>query len=81
MEGWMPRNVEIKARVRDLASVRERAQRLAGTPGGVLIQEDTFYRSADGRLKLRVSPDGKGELIASSAFRSPGGIDAAAAPL
>ncbi|MEW5826989.1 MAG: class IV adenylate cyclase [Candidatus Bipolaricaulota bacterium] len=64
----MPRNVEIKARVRDLASVRERAQRLAGAPGGVLIQEDTFYRSADGRLKLRVSPDGKGELIA---YRRP----------
>lgn len=64
----MPRNVEIKARVRDLGTVRRRAEALADAPAVVLEQEDTFFTTPEGRLKLRVFPDGEGELIA---YRRP----------
>jgi predicted adenylyl cyclase CyaB len=64
----MPRNVEIKARVWDMDAVRTRAAALSGAPAVVLEQEDTFFRLPEGRLKLRVFPDGKGELIA---YRRP----------
>src|SRR5512137_1239926 len=64
----MPRNVEIKARVRDADAVRARAEALSDRPAVVLDQEDTFFRVPEGRLKLRVFPDGKGELIA---YRRP----------
>jgi predicted adenylyl cyclase CyaB len=59
----MARNVEIKARVRDLAEVRTRAEALSDGPGRVFEQEDAFFHVPDGRLKLRRFPDGKGELI------------------
>jgi predicted adenylyl cyclase CyaB len=64
----MPRNVEIKARVRDMDAVRARAAALSDAPVVVLEQEDTFFHVPDGRLKMRVFPDGKGELIA---YRRP----------
>jgi len=60
----MPRNVEIQARVRDGDAVRRRAEALADGPAVVLEQVDTFFGTSDGRLKLRVFPDEKGELIA-----------------
>ena len=60
----MARNVEIKAKVRDWAQVKSRAEALSGTPGEVLEQEDVFFSVAEGRLKLRTFPDGRGELIA-----------------
>lgn len=52
----MPRNVEIKAKCRDLAVVRAKAIALAGgnTTPEVLNQTDTFFKSPTGRLKLRV---------------------------
>ena len=59
----MPRNVEIKARLRDPMSVRRRVVGLSDAPAVVLDQEDTFFRVAQGRLKLRTFPDGRGELI------------------
>jgi predicted adenylyl cyclase CyaB len=37
----------------------------------VLEQEDTFFSVPEGRLKLRVFPDGKGELIA---YRRPDAV-------
>ena len=59
----MARNIEIKARVGDLAEVETRA-RLIATEGPVdLAQDDTFFACAKGRLKLRQFPDGRGELI------------------
>jgi predicted adenylyl cyclase CyaB len=67
----MPRNVEIKARVRDMNAVRARAAALSDAPAVVLEQEDTFFNVPDGRLKLRVFPDGKGELIA---YRRPDSV-------
>lgn len=60
----MPRNVEIKARIRDMNDVRRHAAALSDAPAVVLEQEDTFFNVPDGRLKMRVFPDGKGELIA-----------------
>ena len=58
----MERNVEIKARVPDLAPVRARARSLGGEPE-VIEQEDTFLPCATGRLKVRRFADGSGELI------------------
>ena len=57
------RNVEIKARVDDRESLEKRAKAIA-TEGPVdLVQDDTFFAGAKGRLKLRQFPDGRGELI------------------
>lgn len=68
----MPRNVEIKARVHDLAALEQRVRKLAqerqpeepsaGEPT-VLHQRDTFFGIPDGRLKVRDFGDGTGELI------------------
>lgn len=62
----MPRNIEIKARVspgEPWAQLRERAAALA-TEGPIEIpQDDTFFRCAEGRLKLRAFSADKGELI------------------
>ncbi len=63
----MARNVEIKARLPDealFARLCQRAQALAGAPAQWLQQDDTFYRCAQGRLKLRRFADGSAELIA-----------------
>lgn len=59
----MPKNVEIKARLRDVEAVRERAERLSGSPGELIVQEDTFFVVPNGRLKLRVFGPEAGELI------------------
>ncbi|KAM6094816.1 uncharacterized protein VSU04_005926 [Chlamydotis macqueenii] len=73
----MRRNVEVKARLRHPDAVRDAAQRLGGPnpaeggrslaqgqgQGQVLVQADTFFRVPRGRLKLRRTPDGRGELI------------------
>ena len=59
----MPRNVEIKARVRDPAQLRARAQSVAnGTPVEIQ-QDDTFFVCQSGRLKLRIFSESQGELI------------------
>lgn len=68
----MARNVEVKARLRDPEGTRAAAQRLAGSPTALLEQEDTFFSAAKGRLKLRLLPDGRGELIAYERPDAPG---------
>lgn len=60
----MPRNIEIKARVPDLAAIESRARALATEPVADLVQDDSFFRCARGRLKLRQFADGSAELIA-----------------
>ncbi|XP_071515604.1 uncharacterized protein [Panulirus ornatus] len=50
----MPLNVEIKAVVRDLARLHKCASKLSNNSGEVLHQEDIFFNSPQGRLKLRV---------------------------
>jgi len=57
------RNVEIKARLRDLGAARELAERIADGPGRPVDQTDTFFRVAGGRLKLRERSDADAELI------------------
>ncbi len=59
----MRRNVEIKARVRDLEAVRARAAALATAAPEHLEQEDTFLACSKGRLKVRRLADGRGEVI------------------
>jgi adenylate cyclase len=58
----MPKNVEIKARVDDLEQMREKAAQIADGPATVLHQEDIFFTSPRGRLKLRLQ-NGTAELI------------------
>lgn len=59
----MPRNVEIKARVHDFETLRQRAAALADGPAEIIEQLDTFYLTPRGRLKLRVLAPDRCELI------------------
>jgi adenylate cyclase len=59
----MARNVELKARVTDLATVEMRARELADRGPFELKQDDTFFACASGRLKLRELAPDQGELI------------------
>ena len=59
----MPSNIEIKARARDFAGIRARAEALSDTPVQVIPQEDTFFAVAQGRLKLRVREADAAQLI------------------
>lgn len=70
----MPRNVELKARLRDLAAATQVAQRLATARLGSQRQVDTYFLVAaaasggmgvtrPGRLKLREVAGGEAQLI------------------
>lgn len=62
----MARNTEIKARLPDLDALNALARRVAplATAGPTeIVQDDTFFASPNGRLKLRDFGDGRGELI------------------
>ena len=59
----MPRNVEIKARVRDLEATRRLVSQIADGPPLAVEQEDTFFRVTGGRLKLRERAGDDAELI------------------
>ncbi|MFH1501638.1 MAG: class IV adenylate cyclase [Candidatus Eisenbacteria bacterium] len=59
----MPANIEIKAHLKDPGSVRALAGALASRPPERLEQQDTFFRTRSGRLKLREFGDGSAELI------------------
>jgi predicted adenylyl cyclase CyaB len=59
----VPRNVEIKARIRNIAALRRTVAAIADGPAVLLEQEDTFFDCPSGRLKLRRFADGGGELI------------------
>ena len=59
----MPSNIEIKARVSDFDRLRKRAEELSDTPLQVIPQEDTFFNTEKGRLKLRVLPSDRAQLI------------------
>jgi homotetrameric cytidine deaminase len=53
------RNVELKARDADPAATLERALALGATDEGDLIQRDTYFERARGRLKLREQDGGR----------------------
>ncbi len=59
----MPSNVEIKAVLRGLSYLTQRAKELSGSDGTVIRQQDTFFKVPAGRLKLRDFQDGTGQLI------------------
>jgi predicted adenylyl cyclase CyaB len=59
----MAKNIEIKARVRDFEKLRKRAAAASDTAAELLHQEDTFFHSPKGRLKLRALAPDHGELI------------------
>ena len=59
----MARNIEIKARVADLAPIRAIAATLTPNPAQLILQKDTFFVVPRGRLKIREFADGSGELI------------------
>jgi len=59
----LAKNIEIKARVRDIERAAEIVARLSDSPEEILQQEDIFFNVPQGRLKLRIFSDGAGELI------------------
>jgi predicted adenylyl cyclase CyaB len=88
-ESSAPRqNVELKARLSDLDRARGIARDLSGGPPEILRQVDTYFRCAQGRLKLREIEGQASEFIAyarsdetaprSSEFRIVSVTDAAA---
>jgi len=59
----MPSNIEIKAHIHDFNEVRRRAEQLSQRPVEIISQEDTFFNTPQGRLKLRVLAQDRGQLI------------------
>ncbi len=59
----MARNIEIKARITNPEAVRKKAAELSGLSPDIIKQEDTFFHSVRGRLKLREMPSARAELI------------------
>ncbi|MBN2074899.1 MAG: class IV adenylate cyclase [Dehalococcoidales bacterium] len=59
----MPANVEIKARITDREATSKLVERISVSKPERIYQEDTFFFSQKGRLKLRVFADVSGELI------------------
>ena len=59
----MPSNIEIKARVRNFDEIRRRAEDLSDSPVEVIPQEDTFFNTPHGRLKLRLLAENRAQLI------------------
>ena len=59
----MATNIEIKAKVKNLDRLREKVEQISDTPVQVISQQDTFFHTPQGRLKLRVLAPERGELI------------------
>ncbi|GLV45380.1 uncharacterized protein CBL_05481 [Carabus blaptoides fortunei] len=57
------RNIEIKAKVRNLADLLQKVKSLSDTSCEEISQHDTFYNVSQGRLKLRKFKDTSSELI------------------
>ncbi len=59
----MPKNIEIKAALPNRASVEETVAALASEAPIEIVQDDTFFTCASGRLKLRQLSESDGKLI------------------
>lgn len=68
----MPANIEIKARTHNYDGLKERLAAMSGGPPELLLQEDTFFHSPNGRLKLRVLQSGPAQLIHYDRDNRPG---------
>jgi adenylate cyclase class IV len=49
----MARNIEIKARINSIQALAPKAAAIADEGPIEIVQDDTFFRCATGRLKLR----------------------------
>ena len=68
----MRENLEAKWQVSDLETVRARAERAGASFQWRRAQRDVFFAVTQGRLKLRVTDEGKAELIAYFRPDEPG---------
>jgi adenylate cyclase class IV len=68
----MARNVEIKARVENLAALAAKLTNIADEGPAEILQDDTFFKCDAGRLKLRRFSDAAGELIFYRRANQPG---------
>ena len=59
----MPTNIEIKARARDFLELKRRAETISDSPVEVIPQEDTFFVTSKGRLKLRILAPDRAQLV------------------
>ena len=59
----MARNIEIKARIDSIEVLAAKVASFADQGPLEISQDDTFFRCAQGRLKLRVFSETEGELI------------------
>jgi adenylate cyclase class IV len=59
----MPRNIEIKARIENVALMTPKVAALASEGPLEIAQDDTFFACDNGRLKLRAFSNDAGELI------------------
>jgi predicted adenylyl cyclase CyaB len=68
----MARNIEIKARIENVALLTPRVAELATEGPLEIAQDDTFFRCDNGRLKLRAFSTDAGELIFYRRVNQPG---------
>jgi len=59
----MARNIEIKARVKDLEALKNKVAPLADQGPTEIVQDDTFFVCPNGRLKLRTFSEKEGTLV------------------
>ena len=59
----MPANSEIKAHVKDLDSLQQKAEQLSDAPCQVIPQLDTFFNCPRGRIKLRELSPKHGQIV------------------
>jgi predicted adenylyl cyclase CyaB len=59
----MPKNIEIKAKVRNIEDLRSKIEDLYNIKAEKIFQVDTFFNIEKGRFKLRTFSNTKGELI------------------
>ncbi len=59
----MPRNIEIKARIKSVQALVAAAAAVATEGPFEIEQDDTFFCCGNGRLKLRAFSESEGELI------------------
>jgi predicted adenylyl cyclase CyaB len=59
----MPRNIEIKARITSVAALVPKVRLIADQGPWEILQDDTYFACATGRLKVRAFSANAGELI------------------
>lgn len=59
----MPRNIEIKARISSVDALLPKVRQIADQGPWTILQDDTYFACASGRLKVRAFSECDGELI------------------